>query len=118
MRSSTEDYPRKTAPSASTAVLNSFSPVPPVHNFRPLIEAGDARQLRADESLLDMQSALLIENISQTLTIHAEMFRRTLETTPSPSPLLAELLVDTGNRYLDFSKLVSALCMRLPMRKA
>jgi hypothetical protein len=117
MRSSTEDSPRKMDPSAST-VLNSFSPVPPVRTFRPLIKADDGRELRADESLLDMQSALLIENISQTLTIHAEMFRRTLETTPSPSPLLAELLVDTGNRYLDFSKLVSALCTRSPMRKA
>lgn len=66
------------------------------------------------ESLLDAQSALLIENIRHALTIHAEMLRRILETTPKPSLLLAELLEDTGNRYLDFSELVWQACMRFP----
>lgn len=117
MRSS-QDYPPGTDPSSNPAVLNGFYPIPPVRISQPLIGAHDLRQLHADESLVDMQSALLIENIRHTLTIHAEMFRRTLETTPNPSLLLAELLVDTGNRYLDFSELVSMLCMRLPMRKA
>jgi len=60
------------------------------------------------ESKLDAQSASLMEHIRQSLTIQAEMFRRILEKTPRPSPLLAELLEDTGNRYLDLSELVSA----------
>jgi len=60
------------------------------------------------ESKLDAQSASLMEHIRQSLTIQAEMFRRILERTPRPSPLLAELLEDTGNRYLDLSELVSA----------
>jgi hypothetical protein len=105
------------ADSSSSAVLSSF-PISVGGISPPHIEPIDARHFRTDEALLDMQSALLIENIRQTLTIHTEMFRRTLEATPSPSLLLAELLVETGNRYLDFSKLVSTLCMRLPMRKA
>ena len=53
-----------------------------------------------------MQSALLINNIRQALAIYAEMFSRILESTPNPSLLLAALLEDTGNRYLDFSELV------------
>ena len=36
------------------------------------------------------------------------MFRRLLEATPKPSILLAELLEDTGNRYIDFAERVSA----------
>lgn len=39
--------------------------------------------------------------------IQAEMFRRILDSTPQPSILLAELLEETGNRYLDYSELVS-----------
>lgn len=58
---------------------------------------------------------MLIENIRHTLTIHAEMFRRILETKPSPSLLLAELLEDAGKRYIDFSELVSAAFRRAPI---
>jgi hypothetical protein len=60
------------------------------------------------EGRLDAQSALLIENIRSTLKIQDEMFRRILGTRPKPSILLAELLEDIGNRYIDFSELVSA----------
>ncbi len=60
-----------------------------------------------DESSLDTQSTLLMEDIRRTLAIHGEMFRRILETIPNPSLLLAEMLEDTGNRYIDFSELVS-----------
>lgn len=59
------------------------------------------------ENSLDTQSFSLIENIRCSLAIQAEMFRRILETTPSPSALLAELLEDAGNRYIDFSEMVS-----------
>jgi len=57
---------------------------------------------------LDHDSALLIQHIRRSLMIQAEMFRRILDATPKPSILLAELLEDTGNRYLDYSALVSA----------
>jgi len=107
MRSSPQNRPPKTDSSSSAALLN---------NLRPTSKDRiDARHFRTHESLLDTESTLLIENIHHTLTIHAEMFRRILETTPRPSLLLAELLEDTGNRYLDFSELVSMVCMSLPM---
>lgn len=60
------------------------------------------------ESVLDTRSAALIEHIRRSLLIQNEMFRRILDTTPKPSVVLAELLEDTGNRYLDFSERVSA----------
>jgi hypothetical protein len=60
------------------------------------------------ESSLDSQSAALIEHIRHSLLIQNEMLRRILDTTPQPSAVLAELLEDTGNRYLDFSERVSA----------
>lgn len=60
------------------------------------------------ETMLDAQTAELIEHIRRSLMIQGEMFRRILDTTPKPSVLLAELLEDTGNRYLDFSERVSA----------
>jgi hypothetical protein len=59
---------------------------------------------------LDDHSAALMRHIRRSLMIQAEVFRRILETTPKPSMLLAELLEDTGNRYLDYSALVSAAC--------
>jgi hypothetical protein len=114
MRSPPHDGLLKADSSPGAAVANSF-PTSIGGISLPLIETSDARHFRTEESLLDLQSALLIENIRHTLTIHAEMFRRILETTPSPSLLLAELLEDTGNRYLDFSELVSIVCTRLPM---
>lgn len=64
------------------------------------------------EAFLDATSALLIKNIRNSLTIQSEMFRRILKTKPRPSVLLAELLEDAGNRYLDFSELVSAASKR------
>ena len=64
------------------------------------------------EARLDAQSALLIENIRSTLKIQDEMFRRILGTTARPSVLLAEVLEDAGNRYIDFSELVSAASAR------
>lgn len=70
-----------------------------LHKFLPV----DPR-----ESALDEQSAALIEHIRHSLLIQNEMFRRILDTTPKPSVVLAELLEDTGNRYLDFSERVSA----------
>jgi hypothetical protein len=114
MRSPPQDCSLKADSSSSAAVLNSF-PTPIGHVSRPLIGPLDAQHFRTDESLLDLQSALLIENIRHTLTIHAEMFRRILETTPSPSLLLAELLEDAGKRYIDFSELVSAAFRRAPI---
>jgi len=60
------------------------------------------------EASLDTQSAALIEHIRRSLLIQNEMFRRILDTTPKPSVVLADLLEDTGNRYLDFSERVSA----------
>jgi hypothetical protein len=64
------------------------------------------------ESELDAQSASLIEHVRRSLAIQAEMFRRVLDTKPKPSVLLAELLEDAGNRYIDFSERVSAASMR------
>jgi hypothetical protein len=64
------------------------------------------------EASLDAQSASLIENIRNSLTIQAEMFCRILDAAPRPSILLAELLEDTGNRYIDFSERVSAAAQR------
>ncbi len=113
MRSPEPEGQLKTDSSPGVVVVNSFPTS--IGMSLPLIETPDDRHFRTEESLLDLQSALLIENIRHTLTIHAEMFRRILETTPSPSLLLAELLEDTGNRYLDFSELVSIVCTRLPM---
>jgi hypothetical protein len=60
------------------------------------------------EASLDEQSASLIESIRNSLTIQTEMFCRILNSSPKPSAVLAELLEDTGNRYIDFSELVSA----------
>jgi hypothetical protein len=37
------------------------------------------------------------------------MFRRILDGDPQPSLLLAEVLEDVGNRYIDLSEMVSAL---------
>jgi hypothetical protein len=64
------------------------------------------------EASLDAQCASLIENIRNSLIIQAEMFGRILDATPQPSILLAELLEDTGNRYIDFSERVSAAAKR------
>ena len=64
------------------------------------------------EARLDPQSARLIENIRSTLKIQNEMFRRILGTTRKSPGLLAELLEDAGNRYIDFSELVSAASAR------
>jgi hypothetical protein len=100
MRSSPQKCPPRIDSSSSAALLNDSRPTSKVRI--------DARHFPTDESLLDTESTLLIENIHHTLTIHAEMFRRILETTPRPSLLLAELLEDTGKRYLDFSELISA----------
>jgi hypothetical protein len=62
---------------------------------------------RAD--VLDAQSASLVEHIRTSLIIQAEMFRRILDGDPQPSLLLAEVLEDAGNRYIDFSEMVSAM---------
>src|SRR4029077_5743432 len=48
--------------------------------------------------------ASLVEHIRTSLIIQAEMFRRILDGDPRPSLLLAEVLEDAGNRYIDFSK--------------
>jgi hypothetical protein len=58
------------------------------------------------ENSLDAQCSSLIEDIRSSLMIQAEILRRILDTKPKPSLLLAELLEDAGNRYLDFSELV------------
>ena len=113
MRTPPQDRSQEANSFASAAVLNSF-PTSVGRIPRAPGGAPDACHFRTDELLLDMQSALLIENIRHTMTIHAEMFRRILETTPSPSLLLAELLEDTGKRYIDFSELVSAAFKRAP----
>ena len=61
------------------------------------------------EGALDAQSASLVDHIRTSLTIQAEMFRRILDDDPRPSLLLAEVLEDAGNRYIDLSEMVSAL---------
>ena len=61
------------------------------------------------ETSLDAQSASLVEHIRTSLIIQAEMFRRILDGDPRPSLLLAEVLEDAGNRYIDFSEMVSAV---------
>ncbi len=61
------------------------------------------------EEALDAQSASLVDHIRTSLTIQAEMFRRILDDDPRPSLLLAEVLEDAGNRYIDLSEMVSAL---------
>jgi hypothetical protein len=63
----------------------------------------------AREASLDAQSASLVDHIRTSLTIQAEMFRRILDGDPQPSLLLAEVLEDVGNRYIDLSEMVSAL---------
>jgi len=60
------------------------------------------------ESSLDTQSAALVEHIRRSLLVQNEMFHRILDTTPKLSAVLAELLEDAGNRYLDFSERASA----------
>jgi hypothetical protein len=70
------------------------------------------------EARLDRQSARLVENIRSTLKIQNEMFRRILSSTPKPSVLLAEVLEDAGNRYIDFSELVSAASARASSSKS
>ncbi len=57
---------------------------------------------------LDEQCGLLIKHIRRSVLIQAETLRRILDSAPHPSILLAELLEDIGNRYLDYSELVSA----------
>ena len=61
------------------------------------------------EGALDAQSASLVDHIRTSLTIQAEMFRRILDGDPRPSLLLAEVLEDAGNRYIDLSEMVTAL---------
>jgi len=68
------------------------------------------------EASLDQQSASLIESIRNSLTIQTEMFCRILDGSPKPSTILAELLEDTGNRYMDFSEAVSAVAKRGPYK--
>lgn len=59
------------------------------------------------DGTFDAHGDLLIEKIRNSLLIQAEMLRRIMDTKPLPSFLLAELLEDAGNRYLDFSELVA-----------
>jgi hypothetical protein len=56
---------------------------------------------------LDTESASLIDHIRGSLTIQAEMLVRILDTMPKELHLLAELLEDVGNRYIDLSELVT-----------
>jgi hypothetical protein len=58
------------------------------------------------EKSLDTSTVSLVEHIRQSLAIHAELFDRILQNSVTPSTLLAELLEDVGNRYIDFSELV------------
>ena len=64
---------------------------------------------QSETAALDAQSASLVEHIRTSLIIQAEMFRRILDGDPRPSLLLAEVLEDAGNRYIDFSEMVSAM---------
>jgi len=70
---------------------------------------GKVLVIGALEASLDAQSASLVDHIRTSLTIQAEMFRRILDGDPQPSMLLAEVLEDVGNRYIDLSEMVSAL---------
>lgn len=82
---------------------------------QPYIAPLAAQDQSKGESLADMQGMILLETIRHTLTIHAEMFRRILDSTSRPSFMLAELLEEAGNRYIDFSQLVSAATLRTPL---
>jgi len=70
-----------------------------MHKFLPIA---------SHAATLDGENALLIEHIRRSLMIQAETLRRVLDAAPHPSFLLAQLLEDTGNRYLDYSERVSA----------
>lgn len=70
---------------------------------------GKVQLIGPREGALDAQSASLVDHIRTSLTIQAEMFRRILDDDPRPSLLLAEVLEDVGNRYIDLSEMVSAL---------
>lgn len=70
---------------------------------------GKVLMIAPREGALDAQSASLVDHIRTSLTIQAEMFRRILDGDPRPSPLLAEVLEDVGNRYLDLSEMVSTM---------
>jgi hypothetical protein len=74
----------------------------------PLAPMSKLLPVHPREGSLDAESASLIQHIRRSLAIQSEMFRRILDTKPKPSVLLAELLEDTGNRYIDFSEHVSA----------
>jgi hypothetical protein len=75
-------------------------------NIEPLVTV-DPR-----EASLDKQTASLVESIRNSLSAQTEMFCRILDGSPNPSIVLAELLEDTGNRYIDFSEAVSAAAKR------
>jgi hypothetical protein len=66
---------------------------------------GNVLSIGPRETSLDAQSASLVEHIRTSLIIQAEMFRRILDGDPRPS----EVLEDAGNRYIDFSEMVSAM---------
>jgi hypothetical protein len=87
--------------------MNNFA-----HSF---VSQLDPHDFQAGAPPIDSQTAVLIENIRHTLTIHAEMFRRILETSSNSSLMLAELLEDAGNRYIDFSELLCSASMREPI---
>jgi len=70
---------------------------------------GKVLVIGAREASLDAKSASLFDHTRTSLTIQAEMFRRILDGDPQPSLLLAEVLEDVGNRYIDLSEMVSAL---------
>lgn len=70
---------------------------------------GNVLVIKPRDGGLDAQSASLVEHIRTSLIIQAEMFRRILDGDPQPSLLLAEVLEDAGNRYIDFSEMVSAM---------
>ena len=67
---------------------------------------GNILSIGPRETSLDAQSASFVEHIRTSLIIQAEMFRRILDGDPR---LLAEVLEDAGNRYIDFSEMVSAV---------
>ena len=73
-------------------------------------EIGDLFPVDPREDSLDSSSASLIQSIRESLVIHGEMFARVLKSTARPSLLLAELLEDVGNRYIDLSDLVLQAC--------
>ena len=104
-----------------TRPRDSGSKILPINLTNTLdFEAGHRKLFQANprEKSLDSPSTSLIQSMRHSLAIHNQMFSRILTATPRPSPLLAELLEDMANRYLDLSELALLACQANDQTKA